>query len=123
QYLDDYEISQITTIVFSLRTSRDILISARFKGESLEDRVRFFGLNVNNFRDQIGKSTVRVYGGGPGEEGIARESLLQSAFPLLCEGLSEAEHQSYNWRRNDHSLVFRFQNKQLLLNLDEDGHW
>lgn len=123
RYLDEYKISQISKVVFQWRPTRDILISARYEGESLEDRVRFFGLSVDNFRDQIGKSTIRVYSVRPEEEEIARATLFTDALPLMCEWLVEAEKQTYHWRRNDHSIVFRFKKQSLILSLDEGGHW
>jgi hypothetical protein len=123
RYLDEYQIGRITKVVYQLRTSREVLISVRYEGESLEDRVRFFGSNIDHFRDRIGKSTIQVYSVRPEEEEIARSALVSDALPLMCEWLIEAEKQTYNWRRNDHSIIFRFKDKYLSLGFDEKGHW
>jgi hypothetical protein len=122
-FLDGSSIRQVTSIAFRLRTSREILISARYKGEFYWDRIKYYGLSVDNFHDQIGKIKIRLYSVRPEDEESAREAVLQVALPLLCEWLEEAEKQSYNWRRNDHSIVFRFKQRELSFTLDEGGHW
>jgi hypothetical protein len=81
------------------------------------------GITEISFGNDIGKSKIYLYSVRPEDEEIAREALMQDAIPLLCEWLAEANEQTYNWRRNDHSIVFRFKKQQLLLSLDEEGSW
>lgn len=122
-YLDQYQLSQIHSIKYFLRTSRGVLISARYQGELNRERLKEFGLETTTSGNEIGKSEIRVYSVGPDDERQARDALLTEGLPLLCEWLREAESQAYNWKRNDHSIVFKFKKGKLTLNVDEKGHW
>jgi hypothetical protein len=135
-FLDKYSVTQITTISYDLRTSRDTLISARYKGEFHKDRIAYF--NASGFYRSILKNTgyseipvpadicqskICLYSVRPEDEEIARNVLLEDGLPLLCEWLVEAEQQTYNWKRIDHSIVFKFKKQQLSCTLDETGWW
>lgn len=121
--LEQYGITQIDDISYSLRTSNGILLSARYMGEVQRDRLKEFGQDTYNSGSYIGKSKIRIYSVAPEDEEAAKEALLKEALPLLCEWLREAEGQSYNWKRGDHSIVFRFKKGQLSMALDESGYW
>lgn len=135
-FLDKYSVTQITAISYSLRTSRDTLISARYEGEVHKDRIAYFnasgfsrsilkniGYSEMPIPDSIGKSEIHLYSVHPEDEEIARNVLLEDGLPLLCEWLIEAEKQTYTWKRNDHSIVFKFKKQQLSFKLDEAGWW
>jgi hypothetical protein len=64
-----------------------------------------------------------VYSVAPQDEQAAKEALFKEALPLMGEWLRDAEKQSYNWKRNDHSIVFRFKKGELSFTLDEKGYW
>lgn len=119
-FLDNYKVTQVITISYSLR-NRNVLLSARYAGEFLWDRIRDLGLDEKSCGGDIGKSYIRIYSVAPEIEEIAREFLLKDALPLMCEWLADAEKQTYNWRRQDHSVVFWIKGRSFFLSMDEPG--
>ena len=122
-FLDRYKLTQIHSITYRLGTSRAVVISARYKGELHQDRLKALALQKAWRGDDIGNSEIRVYSVAPEDEKAAREVIIGNALPLMCEWLRDTENQSSNWRRNDHSIVFRFKKGQLSFTLDEEGYW
>jgi len=118
--MDEHHLTQILSVSYRLRTSRAVLVSARYYGEINRDRMKEYGLGETS---HAGVSEVRVYSVSPEDEDIAREAITKEALPVLCEWLREAEQQSYNWRRVDHNIIFRFKKARLLMDLDQSWYY
>jgi hypothetical protein len=124
--LDQYGIEKIHSVAFRHQSRSKELISAIYHGELARDRIKeFHDIDVQPEQERvwgIGVSDIKLYSTPIEEKESARKVLVDEAIPLLCQWLKEAEKQTYNWRRNDHNIIFKFSKGHLYHAMDVERY-
>lgn len=106
--LDEYQLNSISNICYVLRTSKRVILSARYFGE--------------NRITQKGKIEIWLFSAEPEEADAVHQLLLAQAIPLIAEWVQQADKQDKYWRQKDHNIVCRYFNGYFEVSKDQD-HW
>lgn len=97
---EEYEVSQIFVVYYSLRTGGDIVIRADYQGEGKQ-----------NFA--TGKTSVTVYAVPSEERKTTEDLLIEQGLSVLMKWIKNVENSDEGFRIKDRHFVMECKNNEL----------